>query len=629
MTTSTWYKANSANIKAQLTTIINNTKMTKGTLGASLSAIVLTTPEELNRLQQFVQDENDRMQEADAGIVFCIDYLPLRKTCPDKQEFYCNDLFGLLTGIASAAHMAEAVATKAVNYGWEVAFISDIFSKAAALQKQLNLPALVLPVSVMVLSKNELAVLGDWNHSCCSIHWGRYDEQNLDIKQARSWWQKETQAWHYGRAARYLALNQLYEALDSFGLMLRGILKPDSKTELPKDNIKRALLQVAQKYPRAFLSWQRMRLSWARRCFFAGKIARSERFVEQAMTMEPDAPDILITAGILQWAQGQLQNALKTLTQAQKQSSNEESFICYLIGEIYHEQGLLGPAYKMLNRSVQLNQEDSTAWLALAKVVEESRGPRAALSIFKQARDAVSSLNATLLNNEGLCHSELGQDNEALTCFQQALVLRPNDPTVLANQGLILGRQGKIEAALKCYEQALKINPSNTYLLNNKGFCLGKMEQYAEALRCYEKALITEGQNDTSLLHNKATCLTKLGRHKEALACYDQVLQHNPTDTATLNNRGLCLLNLGRVRDAVACYDMAIKLEPHNAVLWGNKGASLFKQGKYEEGLVAYDKALELAPHELAYYSGKGMCLDYLGRGEEAVACYNRALQLA
>lgn len=620
------YGLSPADIKVQLTTIINNTNKTVTMPGPlTWSVVILTTQEELDWLAQFAKDEGVR--KAVAGVVFCIDYLALRKTCPDNQEFYCTDLVGLLTGTVSTAQLAQAAAKVAAESGWHVSFIPGIIYRLTALQVKLELPPLVLPVALMVLGANDLKMTAKSGY--CQIHWGKYDEQNLDLSGARSWWRKQADAWQYGRAARYLALNQLRKALTNFGLttVARMPIQIQSDAMPPDEKTKMALLQIARKFPRPFFSWQRLRLAWVRFNLATGRLFEAERVVRQLLATEPKAPDALATLGILLWLQGKLQQALGTMAKAQKYAP-QEGFICYLMGEMYHEQGLLNQAEDLLLQSLELNREDVNCWLALAKVVEESRGPQAALVVFEQARSVVPP-NASLLNKEGLCHSELGQDDKALACYQQALMLRPSDPSILANQGLILGRQGKIEAALKCYDQALKTNPNDIYLLNNKGFCLGKLERYAEALRCYEQALLGQEEDDASLLHNKATCLTKLGRHKEALACYDQVLQYNPTDTATLNNRGLCLLNLGRVRDALECYSMAIQLEPTNAVLWGNKGASLFKQGRYEEALAAYEKALELAPHELAYYSGKGMCLDYLGRGEEAVVCYNRALRLA
>lgn len=614
-------------IKKWLATIINDANRTALPAQPPIwSAVILSTAEELGWLFELCQAE--WIKNAVFGVVFCVDYLSLRKTCPDKQEFYFSDFIGLLTGVTATGQLSQAVAENARKYGWHVAFVPDLISKIATLQKHMNLPPLVLPISILVLSNEELLIIPSTG-GIGQIHWGQYEESNLDIKSARTWWTKEVkQAWQYGRVARYLALEQMQTALGNFGLTVSGV----TMESLPangrqKENVKVVLRLLADQFTRPYFSLQRLRLNGARMMLAMGNLVKAESILSKVLEREPSAPDILVTYSVLLWLQGKHEQALNILKQVLKQLP-KIGLIHYLMGEVYREQGLLRQAEDALRQSLKYDPNQLQFWLALASAVEEGKGPQAALTVYKQARSVIKP-DATFLNNEGLCYSELGQNEKALSCYQQALVLKPNDPSILANRGLVLGRQGKIEAALQCYEKALKASPNDVYLLNNKGFCLGKLEQYEEALRCYEKALLGCEKDDTGLLHNKATCLTKLGRHKEALACYDQVLQRTPTDTTTLNNRGLCLLNLGRLRDALECYRVALQLEPGNAVLWGNKGACLFKQGKYEEALTAYERALELAPNELAYYSGKGMCLDYLGRAEEAVDCYNRALRLA
>lgn len=623
--TKTLHGSNLADIRTQLATIINDANpIVLPSKPPIWSAVIFGTQEELGWLSELTGAEWTK--KAVAGVVFCVDYLSLRKTCPNKQEFYFTDLVGLLTGTADTARLAQAVAVNAAKMGWNVAFVPELISKLATIQEYMELPPLVLPVSVLIITEQELPTTPVTGSG--QIHWSRYEESNLDLKSARAWWGKEPEAWQHGRAARYLVLEQLQRALDNFGFTVAGArMKPLPPRTHQRESVKTALSQIADNFPRPFFSCQRLRLLWGRVNIAAGNLSKAANMVRKALEVEPYAPDVLAVYGTLLWLQGRHAHAMDTLKQA-SQYAPKTALIHYLMGEIYREQGLLNQAEDSLRQSLEYDRKQVSTWLALASTVEEGRGPRAALRVYEEAKETVKP-DATLLNKEGLCYGELGQDEKALACYQQALIMKPGDPSILANQGLVLGRQGKIEAALKCYEQALKASPNDVYLLNNKGFCLGKLEQYAEALRCYEKALLGHEKDDTSLLHNKATCLTKLGRHKEALACYDQVLQYNPTDTTTLNNRGLCLLNLGRVRDALECYNTAIQLEPNNAVLWGNKGACLFMQGRYEEALVLYERALALAPQELAYYSGKGMCLDYLGRAEEAVVCYNRALRLA
>lgn len=590
------------------------------------SIVILDSREELQWLAEWAQF--DRIKTAEVGMVFCLDYLALRKICPNQEEFPYNDVIGLLSGTASTVRLSEVVATAIMDCGYRGFFVSDLTHKITALRDHLFLPSLVLPVSVFIVGAEQDS-LDTQGNGYCFLHQGRYSDHNIDLRLARLWWRKTMNKPQLGRTARHLAVKQLGAALTAFGFKTSQIpVGVHSQLLRFEVNPVQAINRIMRRFPRAFLSRQRLRLILIKHYLLVGTTTAAESLSEKMAVSEPRAPDVLLSASIILWSKGQLQSALGKIATAENLAPDEGLIYCFK-GEIYREMGMLRQSQQSLRHSIELNSKDEYAWLALMNTVEEKEGPAAAVAVFENAQTMIVP-NTALLNKAGLCYSELGVDDKALHCYTQALSLTPNDPSVLANQGLILGRQGKIEAALACYEQALRVYPNDMYLLNNKGFCLGQLERYAEALRCYERAIIdNENHADISLLHNKATCLSKLGRYKEALSCYDLVLQHNPADTITLNNQGLCLLNLGRIRDALRCYASAIHLEPANGILWGNKGACLLKQGQYEQALEAYVRAVELMPTELAYYSGKGMCLDYLGREDEAVACYNKALRMA
>ena len=54
---------------------------------------------------------------------------------------------------------------------------------------------------------------------------------------------------------------------------------------------------------------------------------------------------------------------------------------------------------------------------------------------------------------------------------------------------------GNNDEAIECYDKALEINPQNADAYYKKGLSLSTIEKYAEAIECYDKALEINPQN--------------------------------------------------------------------------------------------------------------------------------------
>lgn len=59
----------------------------------------------------------------------------------------------------------------------------------------------------------------------------------------------------------------------------------------------------------------------------------------------------------------------------------------------------------------------------------------------------------------------------------------------LVEKGKIMLRDGRFDEALSNFEQALLLDPSNTEILNQKGSTLRSLGRYDEALECFNKSL--------------------------------------------------------------------------------------------------------------------------------------------
>lgn len=83
--------------------------------------------------------------------------------------------------------------------------------------------------------------------------------------------------------------------------------------------------------------------------------------------------------------------------------------------------------------------------------------------------------------------------------------------------------------ALTAYEQAIRLDPDDAFVYINKGYTLFHLNQYPEALTTFERAIHLD-PNPAIFYINKAEVLNKLNRHIEAHFTSLQVIQVDSND---------------------------------------------------------------------------------------------------
>lgn len=238
------------------------------------------------------------------------------------------------------------------------------------------------------------------------------------------------------------------------------------------------------------------------------------------------------------------------------------------------------------------------------------------------------TLSAERWVNKGTSLNELGHLEEALVCFDHALLFNPRLGQAWSNKAGTLGVLGQLEEALVCVDRALAINPRHKKAWCNKGTILYRLGRLEEALACCDRAL-TLDQRDAESWFDKGVVLYSLRRLEEALTCYDSALEFNPRYEQVWVNKGTGLNELGHSEEALVCYDRALALDPHDVLAWNNKGTTLNSLGRSEESLACYEHALALDPCYAGAWFNKGATLFYsFQRYREALACFEEAQRL-
>jgi tetratricopeptide (TPR) repeat protein len=140
-------------------------------------------------------------------------------------------------------------------------------------------------------------------------------------------------------------------------------------------------------------------------------------------------------------------------------------------------------------------------------------GTRQALSNGPQ--DAVVKGNATLSNLIKSANTFLvaGNYKDAISYYDKALMLKPNNTILLVNKGNALSAMGNFSGGIKIYDQALLLRPNstnNTSVFVNRGNDLFQLGKVDEAVKSYYKALaMAPGSTTASEGKYSATLLLK------------------------------------------------------------------------------------------------------------------------
>jgi tetratricopeptide (TPR) repeat protein len=188
---------------------------------------------------------------------------------------------------------------------------------------------------------------------------------------------------------------------------------------------------------------------------------------------------------------------------------------------------------------------------------------------------------------------------------------------------------GRLQDAASCYERAVRIRPDNSSAHCNLGNTLRALGRTPDAVAEYAEALrlnpgIPEAQNGIG------NALLSLGRAPEAIGHFEKALLLRPGYAEAHNDLGCALAKVpGREDEAVAQFAEALRLQPDSVAAHFNLANTLNAMGRTAESIAQFEEALRLGPGDATirfYYAGALLKLP--GRTGQAVAELNEVIRL-
>jgi len=226
------------------------------------------------------------------------------------------------------------------------------------------------------------------------------------------------------------------------------------------------------------------------------------------------------------------------------------------------------------NKLIQNNTKNARLYYDLGNLYLKTNDKFSALNAFKIALE-IEENNPFFMNSYAYVLIQLKHYDEALIYYKKAIKYNPDNKwtsIVCQAQGAIYHQiKGNYEAAMTSYEMATVLDPEN----HDAYFAMGEIAQdmgdYQEALEQYCKSLkIKETAKGYRAL---GIILWEEDKIDECVIALEKCLAIDETDAEAHNNLGIALLDgVGDIDRATKCFKTAIKLNPNDATAYYNLG---------------------------------------------------------
>jgi len=277
-----------------------------------------------------------------------------------------------------------------------------------------------------------------------------------------------------------------------------------------------------------------------------------------------------------------------------------------------------------------------------------------ALKLFTDAIRA-SPGNAAMLFQRGLIYHTMGETDQAIVDYSDAIRLAPTDDYAYVNRGIALySRQDNNEGALRDFDAAIKLNRCEVNAWINRGIVYkrkGNLDQavsdFTTAIGClppdpppvrlasetptgaalntvYFRQAQAAAELSDAYYQRGLAYLSKVDKNTKspkqaldmAIADFTTAIRFNPTAAAPLVGRASAYLQKEQFRPAIADFTEALRLGPGDESTYLNRGIAYHSVNEADSAIADYSEAHRINPTDviplinrgIASYSLKAKC---------------------
>ncbi len=188
-----------------------------------------------------------------------------------------------------------------------------------------------------------------------------------------------------------------------------------------------------------------------------GKANDTKASYKKAIQLKPDYAEAHLNYGRFLLAIGDISNALTSLEQARSLTPNAPAVLLQL-AKAYHRREKLDEAHNLITRAATLDAKNADIFLTSAQIETQRHDHDLALKSLERA-ETLGDVSQTLFVLRAKAQSALGRESDALESIEQAIQIAPQNIAALAAKASILQSHGDFDAATQVFEYMFDLAP--------------------------------------------------------------------------------------------------------------------------------------------------------------------------
>jgi tetratricopeptide (TPR) repeat protein len=250
---------------------------------------------------------------------------------------------------------------------------------------------------------------------------------------------------------------------------------------------------------------------------------------------------------------------------------------------------------------------------------------RQALTAFQQALK-IAPNNIAALAGAAQIHYQAGNQS-AVPLLNRLLQLRPEDPTAHAMLAVLQYRKGDCSAAAQSFEQAAQLVDSQLDALHAYATCLVRLKRLDDAVAALAKA-VALSPGDLREIRVLASVQLMAHKPQDALGTLRPLLEAKDVGADTLQLASRAYEEAGDTPQAVSTLRQAILLDPRNTSLYLDFANICFAHESFQVGIDVITEGVSLQQNADELYVARGVLYVQLAKYENAEADFEKAYQL-
>ncbi len=293
-----------------------------------------------------------------------------------------------------------------------------------------------------------------------------------------------------------------------------------------------------------------------------GQPTRTVSELKEVLRLDPKNTEAVDKLARFLLAQGQIEEAIKVLEQAQQSQVLSVSLLV-LAGDAYLKKGNAVKAEESYQKALGQESDDTEAVLGLAQVSQFRGEMDLALGYLARARKMVANSPDTLYRF-ALVAMRAGLYEEANTSLQAAVKLKSDDPLYFIALGNTWLKKPDLVDAEEAFRRALRLEPDNSQTQMFLGYTLLEQKKYSEARQWLEKSL----QKDKSVpqtFYYLGQLAQEQNEDERALDLFKKAIELAPSYVFAHAALGAGYLRLRNYPLAQQELELSVKLDPEYA----------------------------------------------------------------